>query len=127
MTNPTGDALLEHRIVVAAQLAHEANRAYCASIGDNTQLVWNDAPQWQRDSAINGVRFHIGNPNATPEDSHNNWLRDKHKDGWVWGPDKDPIRKQHPCMRPYDDLPQSQRSKDYIFRGVVHAALSMAL
>jgi len=41
-----------------ARVAHEANRAYCESIGDTSQVRWEDAPQWQRDSALKGVQFH---------------------------------------------------------------------
>jgi len=35
-----------------AQVCHEANRAFCSSIGDNSQHAWDAAPQWQRDSAV---------------------------------------------------------------------------
>ena len=30
-----------------AQIAHEANRAYCASLGDHSQLPWDDAAAWR--------------------------------------------------------------------------------
>ncbi len=44
-----------NRIELAAQIAHETNRAYCQSIGDQSQPPWESAPDWQRDSAIKGV------------------------------------------------------------------------
>lgn len=106
-----------------ARIAHEVNRAYCASIGDDSQPDWEHAPQWQKDSAASGVRFHIDNPHAMASDSHMNWLRDKIKDGWTYGPVKDPEKKQHPCCVPYNQLPQEQQTKDYLFRAVVHATL----
>lgn len=40
-----------------ARVAHEVNRAYCKALGDDSQEVWELAPQWQRDSAIVGVKF----------------------------------------------------------------------
>ncbi len=40
-----------------AKICHEANRAYCATIGDASQLPWEESPDWQRQSAINGVKF----------------------------------------------------------------------
>jgi hypothetical protein len=104
-----------------AQVAHEANRAYCASIGDNSQQSWADAPDWQRQSAINGVRFHIDNPKAGPSASHENWMREKVADGWKHGPTKDPEAKEHPCIVPYEHLPQEQRAKDRLFIAVVSA------
>lgn len=104
-----------------ARIAHEANRAYCAAIGDASQLPWADAPAWQRTSAVNGVNFHTDNPAATPENSHESWLEEKRTDGWKYGAIKNPETKEHPCFLPYGDLPAEQRAKDYIFRAIVHA------
>lgn len=104
-----------------ARLAHEVNAAYCRSLGDNSQPPWEEAPDWQKDSAINGVQFRINNPDSTPEDSHNSWLKQKTEEGWSYGLVKDPEMKTHPCYLPYDQLPQEQRTKDYLFQGVVDA------
>lgn len=104
-----------------ARVCHEANRAYCQALGDDTQVSWDDAPEWQRTSAIEGVKMHLANPGATPEDSHNNWLKQKTADGWLYGPVKDPVAKTHPCIRYYKELSVEQRAKDHIFRAIVHA------
>lgn len=105
--------------VTVAKFAHEINKAYCAAIGDNSQPTWEDAPQWQRDSAINGVDFHLKNPNASPSASHESWLKQKQEDGWKYGPVKNPETKEHPCFVPYLELPVEQRAKDYLFKQVV--------
>lgn len=102
-----------------AHVAHEVNRAYCQSLGDDSQLPWEDAPQWQRDSAIAGVKLHRENPEAGPEASHQSWMAQKTADGWTYGPAKNPDAKQHPCMVPFADLPKEQQAKDYLFRAVV--------
>lgn len=104
-----------------AQTAHELNKAYCESIGDNSQPSWEDAPEWQKSSAINGVKFHLENPDASPSASHDSWLKQKEEEGWTFGLIKDPEKKRHPCFVPYDQLPVEQRSKDYIFRQTVHS------
>jgi hypothetical protein len=114
-----------HDVLWAARVAYEVNRAYCEAIGENTQLKWEDAPNWLRASLIDGVRFIIENPKATARDQHNNWLRVKHADGWTWGPCKNVDLKQHPCMRDYDELPQVQRVKDHLFRAVVKSTLAL--
>lgn len=102
-----------------ARAAHEANRAYCIALGDDSQVSWEDAPEWQRSSAINGVRGALsGN---TPEQSHVAWLTEKAATGWKWGPKKDAATKEHPCFVPYDDLPEEQKGKDAIFVNVVTA------
>lgn len=108
------------KIRMIAKVAHEVNRAYCAALGDTSQLPWRDAPAWQHDSAVGGVEFHIANPGATPAESHAQWLKRKAEDGWTWGETKDPEKKTHPCLLPYDRLPEAQRAKDYLFRAVVH-------
>lgn len=109
-----------------AEIAHEVNRAYCASLGDLSQPSWKDAPAWQRDSAMNGVRAHLV-ADLTPEQSHQLWLDQKLAEGWAWGPTKDPGRKLHPCCLPYDRLPVEQRTKDYLFRAVVRTVRRIAL
>lgn len=102
-----------------AQVCHAANAQYCKSIGDNSQPSWENAPDWQKSSAINGVKFHLDNPNSLPSASHNSWLEEKRKAGWSYGPIKDPEKKQHPCFVPYESLPEEQQIKDYIFSGIV--------
>lgn len=102
-----------------ARVAHEVNRAYCLALGDSSQPAWEDAPDWQRESAINGVNFHLANPEAGPDHSHNEWLREKESTGWKWGAVKDPEKKEHPCFLPYDQLPTNQKAKDFIFSAIV--------
>jgi hypothetical protein len=104
----------------AAQLAHEANRAFCQSIDDYSQPVWDEAPDWQRASACNGAEFHFDYPDASADQSHRNWVEYKLADGWSYGQVKDPELKTHPCIKPFNMLPFEQRVKDHIFRSVVH-------
>lgn len=108
-------------LATCARAAHEANRAWCLAHGDHSQPSWEDAPDWQKESAIEGVKGVLrGN---TPEQSHESWLAHKRAEGWVYGPVKDPAKKEHPCMVPYAELPPEQRAKDSIFVGVVRAML----
>lgn len=108
-----------------AKVCHEANRGYCKALGDDSQLPWDEAPEWAKTSAINGVRFHLDNPNAGPSGSHENWLKEKEKEGWKYGKVKDPEKKEHPCYVPYDQLPKEQQAKDYIFTSIVKALSSL--
>jgi RyR domain len=110
-----------------AKVCHEVNKAYCEALGDKSQPTWEEAPEWQRDSALCGVRLHLTNPDSQPEDSHVSWMRQKEADGWVYGPVKDPSKKEHPCMVPFDKLPQEQQAKDYLFRAVVHALKALCV
>ncbi|WP_439392560.1 RyR domain-containing protein [Bradyrhizobium sp. PMVTL-01] len=109
-----------------ARVCHEVNRAYCQAIGDNSQLTWADAPDWQRQSAITGVKHTLANPNSGPESSHESWLEEKRRDGWKYGPVKNPETKEHPCFVPYAELPVEQRAKDYLFQAVVRTVIEAA-
>ena len=102
-----------------AKVAHQANKAYCESIGDTSQLNWEDAPQWQKDSAIDGVKARAKHSMIAPAQMHNLWMQKKLEDGWTYGEIKDPEKKIHPCLKPYKELPTQQRVKDELFLSVV--------
>lgn len=110
----------------AARIAHEANRAYCAAIGDNSQLAWDEAPEWQRISAIKGIQLHWAalqdGRELQPSASHDSWLAEKKATGWKYGPVKDAEKKEHPCCVPYDELPLEQKIKDYIFGAIAKSS-----
>lgn len=106
-----------------ARVAHEANRAYCLTLGDDSQPPWDAAPKWQKDSALVGVKFHVDNPDAGPSGSHECWLEMKKADGWKYGEVKDPVKREHPCFLPYDELPDDQKVKDALFVSIVRALL----
>ena len=106
-----------------AKVAHEANRAYCQTLGDDSQVPWEDAPDWQKQSAVNGANLHASHPNAGPQASHESWMAEKLATGWVYGPVKYPEKKEHPCMVPFAELSLEQRRKDVLFRAIVLALL----
>jgi len=108
------------KTIAIAMMCHAINAAYCQSLGDDSQPTWDDAPDWQRQSAIAGVEMHLANPDATPEQSHESWYAQKEAEGWTYGEVKDAEKKEHPCFLPYDELPIEQKAKDYLFRATVN-------
>lgn len=125
MTIWKGNTVQERNVEIIAKACHEVNRAYCLALGDGSQPSWEDAPQWQKDSAVLGVRLHVNDPNAGPQASHESWMAQKLADGWEYGPTKDPEAKLHPCIVPFNELPVEQQAKDFIFRAVAHALASL--
>ena len=109
-------------IEALAAICHDANASLCRAQGDHSQLPWLHAPDWQKESALKGVEFHLDNPDAGPDAGHRSWLAQKEQDGWVYGPVKDPeaTPPTHPCMVPFDQLPPEQQAKDHLFRSIVH-------
>jgi hypothetical protein len=114
-------------IIDIAKTCHEANRAYCRSLGDFSQSSWQEAPEWQQKSIISGVCAIIRDPQITPEDSHQNWMKQKILDGWTYDVIKDITAKTHPCLLPYDKLPKEQKAKDFIFGAIVRSLMHFCI
>lgn len=106
-----------------ARLCHEVNRIYCVSLGDTSQVPWEEASDHQKQSVRQGVIFLMSNRAATPKNSHESWMRAKVEAGWVWGPEKNEVTKTHPCMIPYEELPEEQRRKDDFFHTIVRGCI----
>jgi hypothetical protein len=107
------------KILSIARVCHEANRAWCVANGDMSQVGWKNAPEWQKKSTIEGVRFRLENPNAPASTQHEQWMQSKIDDGWVYGPVKNAEEKTHPCLVPYDELPFVDKAKDALFVSIV--------
>lgn len=109
----------EFTVADVARICHEANRAIQHIAGDpDPSPPWDDAPAWQRGSAIQGVQTALAG-DLDPEAHHQAWCDAKTAEGWTWGPTKDPVAKTHPCLVPYDELPVRQQAKDRVFLAVV--------
>lgn len=104
-----------------AKVCHDANKSFCEATGDFSQKSWEEAEQWQRDSALKGVEYRRKNPDAPHSAQHDAWMEDKIKDGWVYGDVKDAEAKTHPCLVAYEHLPLTQQKKDALFQAIVDA------
>ena len=122
---PPLEAKDDPKIEGIAKVCHEANRGYCIAIGEKGQVPWDKCPEWQKESAMAGVKAVIADPSITPEKMHESWARHKRDDGWRHGPVKDPEKKLHPQLVPYIELPQRQQAKYYIFLAIVKSLLGV--
>lgn len=43
---------------------------------------------------------------------HEVWAAKRFADGWTCGPQRDDARKEHPCLIPYEQLPDSEKTYD---------------
>jgi len=44
-------------------------------------------------------------------EAHEQWVREKVIEGWIWGPFEDPIYLEHPRIVPFDRLPPELRAE----------------
>ncbi len=43
---------------------------------------------------------------------HEVWARSRMAEGWTYGPERDDVARHHPCLVPYDELPESEKEYD---------------
>lgn len=43
---------------------------------------------------------------------HEVWAETRIKQGWRYGAERNDERREHPCLVPYDELPESEREYD---------------
>lgn len=103
---------------VCARAAHEVNSVYSAAIGDKV-FAWDEMTDAMRAGVINGA--HMALDGKTPAELHDAWSASRVAEGWTYGAVKDLDAKTHPCLVPYDELPEAQRRKDALFQSVVRA------
>jgi hypothetical protein len=48
------------------------------------------------------------------KNTHENWSKERINQGWRWGPERNDIKKEHPCLIPYEKLPESEKEHDRI-------------
>ncbi len=46
------------------------------------------------------------------ENAHDIWARQRMQDGWQYGASRNDEKKEHPCLVPYDQLPESEKQYD---------------
>ncbi|MCI4645150.1 MAG: RyR domain-containing protein [Hyphomonadaceae bacterium] len=109
------------RRLAIARTVHEAIRAWAAAHGQPAMPHWRQAPRWMKESTLESVDFVLNNPGANDGHQHDQWMDQKKRDGWVYGPNKDADKKTHPMMVPFADLPDMEKRKDALLKAVVLA------
>ncbi|MDP3443372.1 MAG: RyR domain-containing protein [Ignavibacteria bacterium] len=46
------------------------------------------------------------------KNTHEVWAESRIKDGWTYGVNRDDVLKQHPCLLPYEEIPESEKEYD---------------
>ena len=135
------------RAGIPVKYTHEQIAGVCYEANRALQDVLNDAhvpPPWQvmtpaeREPYVAGVRFALspgpwwrrllaaiagrsGPVWRTPREQHDQWMAYKLADGWSYGAKVDELARTHPCLLPYDQVPDTQKAKDKLFQAIVAA------
>lgn len=108
-------------IEVCAKAAHEVNRVFCEGLGDTSQKPWGEAEEWQKKASREGVKNIFEGKIDGSGQMHEEWAKDKVKDGWTYGPVKDSVKKTHPSLVPFEELSFPEQAKDVLFLTTVQA------
>jgi len=46
------------------------------------------------------------------ENAHDHWAQNRYNDGWASGEQRDDVKKLHPCLIAYADLPENEKKYD---------------
>lgn len=99
-----------------AQIRHLCWCCYQLGVGQPYNVEPNED---QIESQKDGTRFMLENPDITPEENHNNWMKKKKEQGWVYGEVKDFEKKTHPDLVLFEELPEVEKNKD-VMDAVAH-------
>lgn len=109
------------RAEIIAHVLHEANRALCEAQGQFTQVPWAQASEHQRSATFAGIDQVLACPEIDPSALHDAWIAGMVASGWKYSPERDNALKLHPCILPYEQVPESEKAKDRLFKAIVLA------
>lgn len=105
-----------------ARMLHVGWVCYQIGVGED----YNEQPtQEQLEMIINGISFVLENPGATPEQIHDDWMKSKSDQGYIYGSKKDEDKKTHPDMVPFCDLSITEQRKDIMTSTVIRLGLEL--
>ena len=110
-------------VLKIAQVMHEAVRAWQTANGQKAAPAWSRAPKWMKKASREAVLWRIENPRAASSVQHEQWLAQKRAEGWKYGRTKNGVRKTHPLLVPYADLPEVERRKDAMVGALIDSLI----
>jgi hypothetical protein len=70
-------------------------------------------------ATIEGVAWRLAHPRASDAAQHDQWIAEKIAAGGKYGRVKDGVKKTHPLLIPFEDLPLVERQKDALVAAVI--------
>lgn len=115
--------MLSEKHVSAARIANAVNNALRMHFNEPANAAWDELDDESRHRALIGVAKAAEMPDMTPPECHKLWVESMAKDGYRYGEQIDYVRKEHPAMVPYTQLPEPQKLKTQLFLAIVRSVL----
>lgn len=106
------DTLLEEIIEKEDFLKAWAKSGYYLVTASNKPNGYNPQPISVEDIDLSADLEDL--TEAIAENAHDIWARARMDEGWTYGPKRDDVRKRHPDLVPYAQLPESEKEYDRI-------------
>ena len=103
-----------------SKIVHEANKVFSEN---NNMPSWDNCDEDLKQVTRAGVSKILNYPETTSAEIHEEWVRLKKEQGWTFGFEKNETRKTHPCILPYERLPEFEKTKDKLFISIVKALI----
>ena len=94
---------------IAPSICHFAWASYQLGCNQEFNLVPDEADLMSHKDACDAFKK---NPSITAEENHENWMKYRLSQGWVYGKVKDKEKKTHPDLVPFAKLPPVEQRKD---------------
>lgn len=104
-----------------AKICHEAARAHEENETEIKRNPWEDSSGDHRRGLIETVGFIKQNPDATPEQVHEQWVKRKKKAGWRRGEKRSEKDKTSPYLVRWDELPDEIKMKTTLFIAITRS------
>ena len=113
-------ALLDHTIWVCRLMARRRTGQFLIEMVDNLACRFNIGSvvepvfgnTHQRLSSNELPEELIPLAELMAENVHEAWIKTRMEQGWTYGKKRDDINKKHPCLVPYEQLPEEERTCD---------------
>ena len=114
-----GDAAESNPSLVAWEDAEESlkasNRRFAEGIGEKLRAAGCVLrPAVPGDPAAPSFDFTDEEIEVLARIEHDRWASDLERDGWRWGPIKDPVSRRHPLLVSWSELSEDDRDKDRV-------------
>lgn len=73
-------------------------------------VIYNPAPEMTDGIELPAEIMALAEEMA--KNTHEVWARNRMAQGWVYGPERNDAKKEHPCLIPYEQLPESEKEYD---------------